>query len=155
MPLEITQVPPSPAFSVEYQGETLWIYHTYEDDIESRRVEQVYTADEKEGVRDGQRRCGGIQGQYGFTVYEHRDEYFFDTHKLLMEMASLPEFDNPTKRYSSDWQDKFIVQTAINYGLIGFDEDYRFVDTTMIEEPIKSLTGGLIQPIAVKAVSNG
>jgi|TARA_R100001163_G_scaffold60609_1_gene50037 hypothetical protein len=155
MPLEIKRVPPSPAFSVEYQGERIWIYHTYLDEIESMRLDHVYTADEEEGVRNGHRRHEGIKGEYGFTVDEHRNDYFFDTSDLYKMMSSLPEFYHPTKKFGFEWPDKFIVQIAIEYGLIGFDEDFRFVDATMIEFPIKSCTGGLIVPVEVKAVSNG
>ena len=74
-------------------------------------------------------------------------------------MKSFPEFDDSNKpfqrKYAFEWDDKHIVQTAINYGLIGFDEDYRFVDATSIEGPVMSCTGGLIEPYEVKAVSNG
>ncbi len=159
MPLQIKRVPPSPAFSVEYQGERIWMYHAYDNENESNRVDQVYTADEEEGVRDGQRLCEGIKGEYGFTWDDERADYFFDTHNLFKMMSSFPEFNDLNKpfqrKHSFEWNDKYIVQAAINNGLIGFDEDLRFVDATRIEEPVQSCTGGLIQPYEVKAVSNG
>ena len=112
-------------------------------------------ADEQEGVRDDQRLCEGIKGTYGFTSVDQRNDFFFDTYNLFDMMRSLPEFQQPTKRCSSDWDDKFIIQTAINHGLIGFDEDFRFVSTVDIEFSIKSCTGGFIQPYELKVVSNG
>ena len=49
------------------------------------------------------------------------------------------------------------MQVAIDNALIGFDEDFRFVDTTMIEESIESCTGGSIHPYPyeIKKVSDG
>tara|TARA_R100001594_G_C4023955_1_gene259752 strand:+ start:900 stop:1382 length:483 start_codon:yes stop_codon:yes gene_type:complete len=158
MPLVIYKVPPDVAFMVQYQGEKVAIYHTYIDDIQRTTADSVYTADEKEGVRtDHQKLADGIVGAYGFTRGDDddRNEFWFTTHNLFKMMKALPEFQDECKpfkrRYSFEWEDKYIVQTAIDYGLVGFDEDFRFVDTTMIEEPVKSCTGGLIQPYDVKS----
>ena len=70
-------------------------------------------------------------------------------------MKYMPEFQDERKEYSWEWDASLIVQTAINYGLIGFDDDYRFVNTMMIEDPIKSCTGGFVYPYEIKEVSNG
>ena len=162
MPLVIYKVPPDVAFMVEYQGENVAIYHTYIDDIERTPADGVYTADENEGVRtDRQKWADGVQGDYGFTRGDDddRNEFWFYTHNLFEMMKAFPEFQDewkPFKRkHSFEWEDKYIVQTAIHYGLVGFDEDFRFVDATRIEEPVKSCTGGLVHPYEVKAVSNG
>tara|TARA_R100001129_G_scaffold180005_1_gene157524 strand:+ start:425 stop:901 length:477 start_codon:yes stop_codon:yes gene_type:complete len=158
MPLAITKILPDPAFSVQYQGETITIYHAYEDDIVGLECSNVYTADEAEGVREGQRLAGGLMGsKFGYTEDEDRNDFFFDTHMLYRTMTAnfVSEFQHPKKKYASDWDDKFIVQTAINYGLIGFDEDFRFVETQRISHSIKSCTGGEIRPYEVKVVSHG
>ena len=158
MPLAITKILPDPAFSVQYQGERIQLYHAYEDDMVGKQCENVYTADEAEGVREGQRLTGGFMGsKFGYTEDEDRNDFFFDTYNLYKTMTAnfVPEFQHPTRTWAGDWDDKFIVQTAINYGLIGFDEDFRFVDTMTIEEPVKSCTGGLVQPYEVRVVSHG
>ena len=67
----------------------------------------------------------------------------------------MPEFQDGNKKYSFEWDASFIIQTAINYGLIGFDDDYRFVDTTMIEDRIPSCTGSWVYPYHIREVSNG
>lgn len=163
MPLVIYKVPPEIAFTVQYQGEKVAIYHTYIDDIQSTPAQSVYTADKNEGVRtDRQKWADGVQGDYGFTRGndDDRNEFWFYTHNLFQMMRSLPEFNDlqdPNYKYSYEYEDSFILQTAINHGLVGFDEDYRFIDTTKIEEPIESCTGGSIYPYPyeIKEVSNG
>ena len=137
MPLAIQSVSPDTAFTVQYNGKPLTIYHAYEDDILSRKVDGVYTADEMEGVRKGQRYSEGMQGDYGFTSDDDRYEFFFNTHLLFEIVKSFPEFQHPTKKYQFQWNDSFIVQVAINYKLIDFDDEGR-----MIINEIKEVSNG-------------
>ena len=155
MPLKVESLTPEVAFAVEYQGKVIPIFHFYQDDRYDRKVEAWYTADKDEGVRIHQSRKPDLLGDFGYTKEWERDDWYFCTDTLFKSMASLPEFQDPNKKHSFQWEDSFILQTAINYGLIGFDEDYRFIDTTKIEEPIKSFTGGVIHPYEIKEVSNG
>ena len=157
MPLKIESLTPEVAFAVEYQGKIIPIFHYYDDDLYHRKVEAWYTADKDEGVRAHQSRQSGVLGDYGYTEHYQRDDWYFCTDNLFKKMSSLPEFQDPKKKNSFMWDDSFILQVAINYGLVGFDEDYKFVDTTMIEEPLKSCTGGLVYPYEIGAweASNG
>ena len=158
MPLAIRKVPPDAAFSVQYQGQTITIYHAYEDDMVGKQCSHVYTADEAEGVRDGQRLSSGRMGsKYGYTEDEDRNDFFFDTAELYdtMKLLCVSELNHANREYACEWDDKFIVQAALDHGLIGFDDDFRFVDAQRISNAIKSCTGGLIQPYEIKAVSNG
>tara|TARA_R110002020_G_scaffold35531_3_gene107215 strand:+ start:3605 stop:4078 length:474 start_codon:yes stop_codon:yes gene_type:complete len=146
MPLKVESLTPEVAFAVEYQGKIIPIFHYYQDDLYHQPVESWYTADKDEGVRTHQSRQPGVLGDYGYTNHDDRDDWYFCTDTLFKKMRSLPEFQDPNKNHSFQWEDSFILQTAINYGLVGFNEDYQYVDTTMIEEPIKSFTGGVIHP---------
>lgn len=164
MPLAITRVPPEIAFDVIYQGISLHIYHAYEEDIQKNKIHGVYTADKNEGVRVGQREVPGVIGEHGFTQDEDRNDFFFNTFALFKLMKDFPEFKNKAgvhgstdSTYHFQWLESYIVQVAIDNALIGFDEDFRFVDTTMIEESIESCTGGSIHPYPyeIKKVSDG
>ena len=53
MPIRTLVLPPEIAFTVDCGGETIPIYHCYEDDDFDKRCEYVYTADIKEGIRNG------------------------------------------------------------------------------------------------------
>lgn len=157
MPLKVESLTPEVAFAVEYQGKIIPIFHFYQDDRYDRKVDGWYTADKDEGVRSNQSRQSGLRGDFGYTEHYQRDNWYFCTDTLFHKMRSLPEFQDPQKKHSFMWEASFILQTAINYGLVGFDEDYQYIDTTMIEEPIKSCFGGLIYPYEATAweASNG
>tara|TARA_R100000005_G_C4969151_1_gene182771 strand:+ start:612 stop:1079 length:468 start_codon:yes stop_codon:yes gene_type:complete len=155
MPIKYEKLTPHVAFSVEYQGKIIPIFHAYDEDDMSRKLDEWFTADVNEGVRDHQTKKEGLLGEVGYTMEYNRDEWYFCTHKLFEKMKYMPEFQDERKQYSWEWDASLIVQTAINYGLIGFDDDYRFVNTMMIEDPIKSCTGGFVYPYEIKEVSNG
>lgn len=155
MPLKIEKLTPHVAFAVTYQGKIIPIFHHYEDDMFHKVIEGWYTADKNEGIRDYQSKQRGIMGDQGFTLEVERDDWYFSTHRIFEKVKFLPEFQDEDKRHAFQWDDSFILQVAIDYGLVGFDDDYRWVDTTLIEEPMGSCTGGVIYPYEVKEVSNG
>lgn len=155
MPVKYEMITPEVAFAVEYQGKVIPIFHTYEFDDMFRISAEWFTADIKEGVRDDQRKKDGLMGKLGFTEDNDRDAWFFNKHNIFEKMKYMPEFQDGNKKYSFEWDASFIIQTAINYGLIGFDDDYRFVDTTMIEDRIPSCTGSWVYPYHIREVSNG
>ena len=160
MPLKVQSLAPEVAFDVKYQGKIIPIFHFYQDDRHDRKVEAWYTADKDEGVRSHQSRQSGLRGDFGYTETYQRDNWYFCTDTLFNMMRSLPEFNDlqdPNYKYSYQYEDSFILQTAIDHGLVGFDEEYRFIDTTMIEEPIKSCFGGWVYPYEATAweASNG
>ena len=155
MPLKIEKLTPHVAFAVTYEGKIIPIFYYYEDDNADNIIDGWYTADIKEGVRDFQPEkhchcCYGLLGEHGYTAGEERQDWYFSTHALFKDMRSLPEFQDEQKKHSFQWEPSFILQTAINNGLIGFDEDYRVVETMMIEEPVKSFTGQVIYPYDMK-----
>ena len=114
----------------------------------------MFTADIKEGVRKGQQLLGDVRGAFGFTSGNgDRNDYWFSSNDLFELVKHLPEFknkagvlhSNPTT-YEFQWLKSYIVQVAIDHELIGFDDDFRFIDATSIDQPIKSCTGGMIMP---------
>ncbi len=158
MPLIIKKVPPKVAFVVTYQGVEMDIFHAYDEDLEHELVEGAYTADVEEGCRPkgDQFLADGVQGQFGFTEDgDGRDSYFFHIYRIFERVKDLDEFKHPTKRFLFEFEHSFIVQTALDHGLIGFDSDYRFVNTMTLDKPIDSCVGGVIMPYNKKEASNG
>ena len=66
MPIQIRTIPPAVAFPVIYDGDYKEIYHCYEDDDFDKPCEFIYTADIKEGIREGS------------TDISERNEFFFN-----------------------------------------------------------------------------
>tara|TARA_R100001230_G_C5669331_1_gene174221 strand:- start:250 stop:717 length:468 start_codon:yes stop_codon:yes gene_type:complete len=155
MPLKIEKIIPHVAFAVEYQRKIIPMFFCYDQDLAHRVYDGWYTADKNEGVRDGQTKKPSVLGHYGYTDDDERDAWYFCTHLLFNKMKGLPEFADELRPHAFQWDDNFIVQTAINNGLLGFDEDNRPVDTTQLEIPIRSCTGGTVYPYDLKEVSNG
>ena len=155
MPLKIEKIIPHVAFAVEYQRKIIPMFFCYDQDLAHRVYDGWYTADKNEGVRDGQTKKPSVLGDYGYTDDDERDAWYFCTHLLFNKMKGLPEFADELRPHAFQWDDNFIVQTAINNGLLGFDEDNRPVDTTQLEIPIRSCTGGTVYPYDLKEGSNG
>jgi len=155
MPLKIEKITPHVAFAVEYQGKIIPMFFCYDKDLAHRVFDGWYTADKNEGVRNGQAKKPSVLGDYGYTDDDERDAWYFCTHLLFNKMKGLPEFADELRPYAFQWDDEFIVQTAIDNGLLGFDEDNRPVDTTQLDNPIPSCTGGTVYPYQLEWLING
>ena len=129
MPIRTEVLPPEIAFTVDYDGGTIPIYHCYEDDDFDKRCEYVYTADIKEGIRNGN------------TDVSLRNDYWIDI-RLVYDLVEhlLSSIEKARTELSLYWTPKahrLVLDIAIQNGLVSFDDDGRFI----INE-IKSVSNG-------------
>ena len=110
MPIKIRTLPPTVAFPFTYEGELRTIYNCYEDDDFDKVCEFVYTADKKEGIREGS------------TDISERNEFFFNILDLRDGLESLGV---KTPGLRDRFAHEIILDLAIKNGLISFDVEGR------------------------------
>jgi hypothetical protein len=117
MPIRTLVLPPEIAFTVDCGGETIPIYHCYEDDDFDKRCEYVYTADIKEGIRNGD------------TDASSRNDYWIDIREVYdMVEHLLSDFEKARVELSLYWTPKthsLVLSLAIQNGLVSFDDEGR------------------------------
>ena len=111
MPIQIRTIPPAVAFPVIYEGDYKEIYHCYEDDDFDKPCEFIYTADIKEGIREGS------------TDISERNEFFFNILDLRDALEGLGIFIPTNPQYAHEHRD--FLAAAIRHGLISFDVEGR------------------------------
>jgi hypothetical protein len=110
MPIQTRTIPPTVAFPVTYEGELMAIYHCYEDDDFDKDCEFIYTADIKEGIREGS------------TDISERNEFFFNILDLSDGLESLGV---KASGFRGRFAHEMILDLAIKHGLISFDVEGR------------------------------
>jgi len=110
MPIKTQIVPPMVAFPFTYEGEVRTIYHCYEDDDYDKECDFIYTADKKEGIREGRR------------FISERNEFFFNILDLRDGLESLGV---KTPWLRDRFAHEMILDLAIKNGLISFDVEGR------------------------------
>jgi len=125
MPVRTQRLPPALAFTVEHDGETIPIYHCYEDDDYDRRCDHVYTADIMEGLRTGD------------TDISSRNDYWIDIRSVYdMVEHLLPKVEAQRIDLCLHLNSKahlLVLSLAIQNGFLSFDEEGRVLIHEMKE----------------------
>ena len=119
MPIRTQTLPPALAFTVEHGGETIPIYHCYEDDDYDKRCDHVYTADIKEGIREWE------------TDILSRDDYWVDNRSVYdMVEHLIPKVEAQRIDLCLHLNSKahpLVLSLAMENGFLSFDDEGRVI----------------------------